>query len=127
MQNFRKILKEISVRISRALPYTINYTLISKIGLTLFLIFVFFINIKTFILFSRDKSSAKRGRERVSEKQLLKYCFWGGALGGLLGMYIKRHKTQKNIFKILVPLMFILQLMIFGIVIGFFGFWVYLY
>ena len=125
MQEFFKTLKEISIKISQALPYTIHYPTVSKIGLTLFLIFVLFINVKTFILFSKDKSYAIHDLERISEGRLLKYCFWGGALGGLLGMYIIRHKTQKALFKILVPLMFITQLMIFGVFIGFFGFWVY--
>ena len=127
MQDFLKILKKISVRISNALPYSINYPFVSKIGLTLFLIYTLFINIKTFVLFAKDKSYAVHDQERISEKRLLKYCFWGGALGALLSMYIIHHKTQKVLFKILVPLMFILHLMIFGVVIGFFGFWVYLH
>ena len=127
MQEILKILNEISIKISQALPYTVHYPTVSKIGLSLYLVFILFINVKTFILFAKDKSYAIHDLERISEGRLLKYCFWGGALGGLLGMYIKRHKTKKPLFIILVPLMFIIQLMIFGVFVGFFGFWVYLH
>ncbi|ERH31911.1 hypothetical protein HMPREF9244_00350 [Alloscardovia omnicolens F0580] len=43
---------------------------------------------------------------------LLGLAYFGGALGALLGMYIFRHKTQKNYFYIGVPLMLIMQLVI---------------
>lgn len=52
------------------------------------------ISIITFILFGYDKAQAKRGGQRIPEKTLLLISIFGGALGGLLGMQIFRHKTK---------------------------------
>ena len=48
----------------------------------------------TFILYGADKSKAKRGAWRIPEKVLLGFSFFGGALGGGLGMLLFRHKTK---------------------------------
>lgn len=48
----------------------------------------------TFILYGADKGRAKRGAWRIPEKVLLGFSFFGGALGGLLGMLAFRHKTR---------------------------------
>lgn len=68
-------------------------------------------NLITFILFGLDKRKARKGRWRVPELTLLLWCFFGGALGGWLGMSTFRHKTQHWKFRILVPLFLLLQVL----------------
>ena len=48
----------------------------------------------TFILYGADKSKARRGAWRIPEKVLLGLSFFGGAVGGLFGMNLFRHKTK---------------------------------
>ena len=64
----------------------------------------------TFALFGIDKSKAVRNEWRISEKTLLTFSFLFGAAGGLCGMMVFHHKTQKWKFKILVPFFAILHL-----------------
>lgn len=87
--------------------------------------YILIMNIWAFSLFGVDKASAKRKDTRVKEKKLFKVCFWGGALGGMLGMNLFRHKTLKKKFSIGVPLLFILQLVFDSFVLGFLGFWTF--
>ena len=51
-----------------------------------------------FALYAIDKLKAKTGVWRISEKTLLGFSFFGGALGGLFAMSIFRHKTKKWYF-----------------------------
>ena len=48
----------------------------------------------TFLCYAIDKGQAQRGGYRISEKTLLTLGIIGGALGGLLGMKVFRHKTK---------------------------------
>ncbi len=57
-----------------------------------------FLSVVTFILYGADKSKAKKSEMRIPEKTLLLLSFFGGALGGITGMQIFRHKTQKPRF-----------------------------
>ena len=52
------------------------------------------ISIVTFMLYAIDKSRAIRKKWRIPERVLLGFSFLGGALGGILGMYLCRHKTK---------------------------------
>ena len=52
------------------------------------------VSLLTFILYGADKTKAKKGAWRVPEKVLLGFSFFGGAVGGLLGMTLFRHKTR---------------------------------
>ncbi len=52
------------------------------------------ISLAAFVLYGADKSKAKRGKWRIPEKVLLGVSFFGGAVGGLLGMTLFRHKTK---------------------------------
>ena len=62
-----------------------------------------------FFVFGYDKRCAQRGRRRISEKTLLMLCTLLGAPGGMAGMRIWHHKTQKSPFPYVVPLLCILQ------------------
>ena len=52
------------------------------------------ISLITLILYGADKIKAKRGAWRIPEKVLLGFSFLGGAVGGLIGMNLFRHKTK---------------------------------
>jgi uncharacterized membrane protein YsdA (DUF1294 family) len=54
-----------------------------------------------------DKQKAKKNRWRIPEKVLLGISFIGGSLGGIIGMYLFRHKTKHPLFYISLPLMLI--------------------
>lgn len=52
------------------------------------------ISIVAFIPYGADKAKAKRNAWRIPEKVLLGFSFLGGAVGGILGMLLFRHKTK---------------------------------
>ena len=91
------------------------------------------LNISAFNLFRKDKIMAqsfepeeierKQKYTRVSERRLLRRCFFCGAIGGFLAMKICRHKTLKPKFNIGVPAMALVQLLLLSIVAGYFIFW----
>ena len=56
----------------------------------------------TFALFAIDKRRAANDGRRVSEANLLMASFLGGAVGGLMGMFLLRHKSQRWKFRILL-------------------------
>ena len=73
------------------------------------LAFYFAVNLVLFCLMASDKSRAQKNQWRTPEATLIGLAFLGGALGGLLGMNVFRHKTQKIKFQICFPLAFILH------------------
>ncbi|HJH11617.1 MAG TPA: DUF1294 domain-containing protein [Metalysinibacillus jejuensis] len=56
-----------------------------------------------------DKSQAKKHKSRIAEKTLFTLAIFGGAVGGVLGMYLFRHKTRKNKFAFGFPLLAAVQ------------------
>lgn len=80
------------------------------------LIYFISINILTFIIFTLDKIKAIYHKWRFKVGTLLILCFIGGSLGGLLSMYLFRHKTKKNYFTIVIPLIIIIQMLILVII-----------
>lgn len=107
---------------------------ISGTFLVLVVVFILAMNISAFNLFRKDKLKAKKQANkgenakimRISERRLLTRCFFGGAIGGYLGMKICRHKTLKKKFTVGVGTMAVVQLLIYNFVLGFFGFWLYM-
>lgn len=64
------------------------------------------VNIVTFIAFVWDKHVAKNGNnpsQRLPEARLLALCLIGGSAGGLVAMYVVRHKTAKWYFVWCLP------------------------
>lgn len=61
---------------------------------TIFCIYAAVMSLIGLILYGADKARAKRGAWRIPEKVLLGVSFFGGAVGGLLGMILFRHKTR---------------------------------
>ena len=70
------------------------------------------VNALGFLLMLVDKRKAKTNRSRIPERTLLSVCAIGGSVGGLLGMYLLRHKTRHVRFAIGIPLMFVAHLAI---------------
>ncbi len=63
-----------------------------------------FFSIVTFIFFGFDKFLAVNEKRRVAERNLLGLSFLGGAVGGLLGIIVFRHKTRSLWFRFLIPI-----------------------
>ena len=76
------------------------------------IIYLIAMNIITFLLMGFDKHEAKKGEWRISEKALFGFSLIGGSIGGILGMYIFRHKTKKWYFKFGFPIILILQIIL---------------
>ena len=60
------------------------------------------LNAASFALYGIDKFKARKEKWRISEQSLLIASLFG-PIGALLGMQHFRHKTQKPMFKFLVP------------------------
>ena len=76
------------------------------------LIYLTIINFITFTLFALDKINALQRRTRIRIITLLGFCFIGGSIGGILAMYIFRHKTQIDYFTWGVPIIMIMQIVL---------------
>lgn len=73
-------------------------------------IYVATINVVTFFVYGSDKSKAKAGKWRIPEAHLIFLAVIGGSVGALFGMRMFHHKTRKPKFKIGVPAILIIQL-----------------
>ncbi len=76
------------------------------------LIYLLTINIITFVLFAVDKWKAIHGRWRIRTLTLMGFALVGGTVGGLLAMYIFRHKTKTASFTVGLPVMLVVQIVI---------------
>ena len=76
------------------------------------LIYLGIINIITFIAFGIDKYAALNSKSRVRNVTLLGLAFIGGTIGGLLAMYLFKHKTKKDYYSVGLWLMIIMQILV---------------
>ena len=76
------------------------------------LILFFIYNLITLVLMLLDKLFAKIGARRIPESSLLLAAATGGSLGAMLGMYLFRHKTRHRRFRIGLPVMFLVHLVL---------------
>lgn len=60
-----------------------------------------------------DKLKAKRGSRRVPENTLFMFTILGGGVGTILGIYIFRHKTKKKKFTVGMPIILIIEVLLF--------------
>ena len=67
----------------------------------LYAVYAASLSLITMIMYMIDKIKAKRGGRRIREATLLCMGLIGGAVGGLAGMYIFRHKTKKPYFAVI--------------------------
>lgn len=70
------------------------------------------INFITFAAFAIDKIAAIERKSRIRIVTLLALSFFGGSLGGLIAMYLLRHKTRKDYFTVGIPLIMIMQVVL---------------
>lgn len=75
-----------------------------------FIIYIIAINLLSFYVMYSDKSKAIRNARRIPEKSIFLLCFLGGSLGTYLGMYKFRHKTKHINFLVMVPVIFLLNI-----------------
>ena len=77
-----------------------------------FIFYFIIINIISLILMFLDKRRAIKNKWRISENTLMIVSILGGSIGGILGMYTFRHKTKHIKFKVGIPIILIIQLLI---------------
>ncbi len=78
-----------------------------------FYIYLVVINIIAVIVTVHDKSAAQRGAWRVKERTLMLISALGGAPAMYLTMLTIHHKTRKPLFMIGIPVIFIIELILF--------------
>lgn len=76
-------------------------------------IYLLIVNYIAFSLYHLDKERARKGKRRISEKNLLTIVSFGGGLGAYLGMQKYRHKTNKTSFKVWFYAIVLIQVLIF--------------
>lgn len=71
------------------------------------------LNITGFLLMGIDKYKAVHKHFRIPERVLFGAALLGGSFGAIAGMYLFRHKTRRLTFTAGMPLILIVQLIIF--------------
>ena len=74
--------------------------------------FMAIVSIVLLVMMGMDKSKAKKHEWRIAERTLFTLAIAGGAVGGVLGMYLFRHKTRHNSFAFGFPLLAAVQVFI---------------
>ena len=80
--------------------------------LRLLILWLLLMSVVLFVVMGSDKGRAKAGARRVPEKTLFLLAAIGGAIGGVLGMRVFRHKTKHWYFRLGFPALLVLQLVV---------------
>lgn len=75
--------------------------------------YLLIVNVLTFIMFNLDKWFATTGGWRISENTLVIASLAGGGIGGYMGMKFAHHKTKKPVFSVGLPVIGVVQLVLF--------------
>ena len=75
-------------------------------------VYLMVINLLTMIAFAIDKIAAIKHKSRIRIVTLLGLAFIGGSVGGLIAMYLFRHKIRMNYFTVGLPLMMVMQIIV---------------
>ena len=67
--------------------------------------YLILINVAAFTLYGLDKSFAVKHKWRISEAMLILVACLGGAPGAGLGMLVFHHKTKKKKFRVTIPIL----------------------
>ncbi len=78
----------------------------------LVILYLVVINLVGFALMGIDKRRAIRHQWRIPEKTLFLAALLGGSLGGILGMYIFRHKNRHWYFAVGFPVILVVQVIL---------------
>ncbi|MBR4759679.1 MAG: DUF1294 domain-containing protein [Lachnospiraceae bacterium] len=77
--------------------------------------YLIIMNLIGFALMGIDKQKARKKAWRIPEATLFLFALCGGSIGSIIGMYAFRHKTKHWYFVIGMPLILVLQLILFYI------------
>lgn len=75
-------------------------------------VYLIIINAAGFLFMLIDKLKAQKDLWRIPERTLMTVALMGGSFGTLLGMNLFRHKTKKDNFRIGVPLILSVQIIL---------------
>lgn len=75
-------------------------------------LYLIVINYIAFSMFHLDKKRARKNMRRISEKNLLTLCAFGGTFGAWLAMKNFNHKTSKMNFKVPFYIIAVVQLIL---------------
>ncbi|MBO4457254.1 MAG: DUF1294 domain-containing protein [Butyrivibrio sp.] len=81
-------------------------------SLSLLIIYFVSVNIIGFALMGNDKRRARKNAFRIPEATLFAFSIIGGSLGMLIGMYTFRHKTKHWSFKLGIPIILLVQILL---------------
>lgn len=70
------------------------------------------INVVSFAMFGIDKWKAKHKKYRIPEVSLMLSAVLGGSVGAICGMDLFRHKTLHKKFKLGLPLILTVQILL---------------
>lgn len=79
------------------------------------LIYLIIINLISFVIYGVDKNKAKKRLWRIPEATLLGLALIGGSVGAYIGMKSFHHKTKHIKFYLGVPIIFLLQVIVYVI------------
>lgn len=77
------------------------------------LVYIFLINITAFMLMGIDKRKAKKREWRIKENTLFFIALIGGSIGSIMGMQYYHHKTKHRKFVFGMPVIAIIQIVVF--------------
>ena len=75
--------------------------------------YLIIMNLIGFALMGIDKQKARKKAWRIPEATLFLFALCGGSIGSIIGMYAFRHKTKHWYFVVGMPLILVLQLILF--------------
>lgn len=90
----------------------IDFDITKIISLNVIIIYFILINVVTFFAMLIDKKKAQHGSWRIKEGTLFGLVLAGGGIGGIVGIYLFRHKTKKISFTIGFPTILILEVIL---------------
>lgn len=91
--------------------------IINVVGIDKIIIYLLIINILGFFAMGIDKWKAKNNHWRIPENTLFGFTILGGGIGTIAGIYVFRHKTKKKKFTIGMPVILILEVILFTYII----------
>jgi len=74
--------------------------------------YLIFMNLLGFFLMGLDKWKARHQKWRIPEKTLFLAAILGGSIGSIAGMQVFRHKTKHTSFKIGMPCILLLHILL---------------
>ena len=80
--------------------------------MTVLYTYLIIINAAGFLFMLIDKHRAQENMWRIPERTLMTVALMGGSFGTLLGMKLFRHKTKKDKFRIGIPMILSVQILL---------------